>query len=226
VFNINTGEVAFPAFYTSDTIDNYEVGWKTTLADGTLRFNGAAYFIDWADIQIDIFDPDLFGILLFTANAGEAEVKGIEGDFTWYATDQFALSGAFSFNDTELTSRVPAASNLFPAGTDLPLSPSFQGNLTGRYDFQIGDWESFAQLSVRHSGDSFTTLVVANAENLDSYTIVDASFGVDFDGWRVSLFLSNLTDERSELFKTIQDEIRRTVTSRPRTLSLKLSRDF
>ncbi|MFQ6004879.1 MAG: TonB-dependent receptor [Woeseia sp.] len=220
-----SGTVLFPAFYKSDTIDNYELGWKTTLADGTLRFNGAAYFIDWSDIQIDIFDPAI-SFLLFTANVGEAEVKGIEGDFTWYPTDQFTLTGAFSFNDTELTSRPSGADNLLPAGSDLPLSPSFQGNLTGRYDFQIGDWESFAQLSVRHSGDSFTTLVVANAENLDSYTIVDASFGVDFEGWRVSLFLSNLTDERSELFKTIQDEIRRTVTSRPRTLSLRLSRDF
>ncbi|MFQ5549482.1 MAG: TonB-dependent receptor, partial [Woeseia sp.] len=220
-----SGNVLFPAFYKSDTIDNYELGWKTTLADGTLRFNGAAYFIDWSDIQIDIFDPAI-SFLLFTANVGEAEVKGIEGDFTWYPTDQFTLTGAFSFNDTELTSRPSGADNLLPAGSDLPLSPSFQGNLTGRYDFQIGDRDAYAQVSVRHSGGSFTTLVAANAENLDSYTIADASFGVDFEGWRVSLFLSNLTDERSELFKTIQDEIRRTVTSRPRTLSLRLSRDF
>ena len=226
VFNIVTGELAFPAFFESDTIDNYEIGWKTTLADGRLQFNGAAYFIDWTDVQIDIFDADLFGILLFTANAGEAEVTGVEGDLTWYPTEQFSLSGAFSFNDTELTSRFPTASNLFPAGTDLPLSPSFQGNISGRYDFQLGGMDAYAQLAVRHTGSTFTTLVVSNAENLDSYTIADASFGLSMDRWNVRVFVNNLTDERSELFKTIQDEIRRTVTSRPRTLSVKLSLDF
>ena len=226
VFNQNTNEFAFPGFYKSDTIDNLEFGWKATLADGRFRFNGAAYFIDWADVQIDIFDANLFGILLFTANAGEAEVKGVEGDFIWYPTEQFSLSGAFSFNDTELTSRFATASNLFPAGTDLPLSPDFQGNLTGRYDFRIGDRDAYAQVAVRHSGSSFTTLVVANAENLDSYTMADASFGVLINDWDLRLFVNNLTDERPDLFKTIQDEIRRTVTARPRTVTLKLSRDF
>ncbi|MFQ6007243.1 MAG: TonB-dependent receptor, partial [Woeseia sp.] len=122
VIDAGTGEVLFPAFYKSDTIDNYEFGWKATLADGRLRFNGAAYFIDWADVQIDIFDPAI-SFLLFTANVGEAEVTGVEGDFTWFPTDNLTLSGAFSFNDTELTSRPSGADNLLPAGTDLPLAP-------------------------------------------------------------------------------------------------------
>lgn len=220
-----SGNVLFPAFYKSDTIDNYELGWKTNLVDGRLQFNGAAYFIDWSDMQIDIFDPAI-SFLLFTANVGEAEIKGIEGDVTFLATDNLTLSGAFSFNDTELTSRPSGADNLFPAGVDLPLSPSFQGNIVGRYDFQLGGMDAYAQLAVRHTGSSYTTLVVANAEDLDSYTIADASFGLNMDRWNVRVFLNNLTDERAELFKTIQDEIRRTVTARPRTLSVKLSIDF
>ena len=35
-----------PQIYKPDTIKNYELGWKATLAEGRLRFNGAVYFMD------------------------------------------------------------------------------------------------------------------------------------------------------------------------------------
>ena len=128
IIHRTTGEFVFPAFYDTDTIDNYELGWKTTLADGRLRFNGAVYFIDWTDVQIDIFDQSV-NRLLYTANAGQAEVIGLEGDFTYLASDNWTVSGAFSFNDTELTDRPVGADNLLAPGSDLALTPSFQGNL-------------------------------------------------------------------------------------------------
>lgn len=226
VFNIVTGELAFPASYTSDTIDNYELGWKAMLADGRLRFNGSAYFIYWSDMQIDIFDPDQFGLLLFTANVGEAEVRGLEGDLTWLATDNLSLSGAFSLNDTELTSRPSAADNLLPVGSDLALTPTFQGNLNIRYDFRLRDMDAYVQLSGQHRGDTFTTIDVGGREGLDSYMMGDVSFGLSMDEWNLRVFVNNFTDERSELFISSQDAFTRTVTARPRTLSVKLSREF
>ncbi len=225
VFFIQTGELAFPAFYHSDTIENYEFGWKSTLIDGRLRFNGSAYFVDWSDMQVDIFDPPVFGLLLFTANLGKAEVKGIEGDFTFLASESLTLSGAFSFNDTELTDSGNSEA-LTPVGSDLALTPTFQGNLNVRYDFDLAGMDAYAQLAVQHRGDAVTSIVVGDFFDLSSYTMADASFGVNMDKWRVKVFVNNLTDKRSELFKGDQDNIDRTVTSRPRTLSLKLSYDF
>ena len=37
--------------YHSDNLTNYEIGWKTTWLDNTLRFNGAAYWEDWENFQ-------------------------------------------------------------------------------------------------------------------------------------------------------------------------------
>ncbi len=225
VLDRNSGEFLFPGFYHSDTIDNYEFGWKSTLLDGRMRFNGSVYFIDWSDVQIDIFDQSI-SRLLFTANAGKAEVFGIEGDFTFLATDKLMLSGAFSFNDTELTERPAGANNLLPAGSDLALTPDFQGNLNARYDFDLGGKPSYAMLGVQHRGSTHTSVVVNADFPLESYTMADFSVGMNLDQWDVKLFVNNLTDKRAQLFISDQDDIARTVVSRPRTFGFKVSYNY
>ena len=63
-------------------ITNYEFGWKTTWNDGRLRFNGAAYFMDWESMQFTVYD---FAISTVgnTYNIGAAEIKGLEADVTY-----------------------------------------------------------------------------------------------------------------------------------------------
>ena len=218
-------DLFFPGYYNSDTIENIEFGWKTTLMDGRLRFNGSVYRIDWDNIQIDIFDQAI-NVLLFTANSGVAEVTGLEGDIILLATDNLTLNAAFSFNDTELVDRPDGASNLSPDGSDLALTPSFQGNFGIRYDFEVKGLDAYSILAVQHRGNTHTSVVVAEDFDLSSYTMADASFGFGRDNWKAGVFISNLTDKRSELFIGDQDDIVRTVTSRPRTIGVKLSYDF
>jgi len=226
VFDITTKQLAFPASYHSDTVDNYEFGWKTTFLDQTLRFNASVYYIEWSDMQIDLYDPARFGNLLFTANVGEAEVKGIEGDVSWLATSALSFQLAFSYNDTELTDRPAASDNLEPVGSELPLAPKFQGNVNARYDFVVAGLDAYAQLGVQYRDSTYTTLEVINAQDLDAYTIGDFSCGVKINDWNVKLLVSNLTNERTELFKSSQDGPVRTVTTRPRTVGLRLSHYF
>jgi len=85
-----------------------ELGWKTTLADGALRFNGSLYKIDWKDIQVSQFDSQNISILTLVDNGGDAEIMGIEGDLIWAVSDQLTLYAAASFNDTELVFVDPA----------------------------------------------------------------------------------------------------------------------
>ncbi len=37
--------------YEADTIDNFEVGWKTSWFDRMLRFNGSVYYEKWNKLQ-------------------------------------------------------------------------------------------------------------------------------------------------------------------------------
>ncbi|GIS25308.1 MAG: hypothetical protein CM15mP126_5510 [Gammaproteobacteria bacterium] len=78
-------------------------GWKTISKDGQLRFNGSAFMVDVAGLQSTIFDPSIVN-LFFSDNAADAEIKGVEGDFTYFTdVEGLSVAGAFSFLDTEIT---------------------------------------------------------------------------------------------------------------------------
>lgn len=209
--------------YDTDDVKNYELGWKTTLANNSLQFNGNVYFIDWADMQISRFDPQNVSILTFIENGADSEIRGVEGDVTWSATDNFTLSGAFSYNDTELTDVSAQIVELAPEGSQLPLVPEFQATLRGRYNWYLSGYHVFAQGALQYADESYSSLVAEERRKQDSYTTADASLGVNKDDWKAELFVENLTDERAELFINNQDDIRRIATNRPRTISLRVS---
>ncbi len=66
--------------FTPDYLTNYEIGWKTEWLDHHLIFNGAIYYEQWKNFQFGYIGE--FGIGLI-ANAGNAEVKGAEGQLQW-----------------------------------------------------------------------------------------------------------------------------------------------
>jgi len=221
----NRNEVP-PPTYVSDEVTNIEVGWKTTLADGTVRFNGSIYQIDWDNLQVGVTDFDCCGVLTFVLNVGNAEIKGFEGDLTWLPTDNLTLAAAWSMNNTELI-RVPDnVSNLAPVGSDLALAPELQYNLSARYQWELGDKNAHAQLVVAHTDKQFSSVVVANRFEQDSYDTLDGAIGLSTDNWGVELFAENLTDERAELFINALDTDLRITTNRPRTWGVRVSYDF
>ena len=220
---------AFPtvsATYETDDVVNYEFGWKSWLLDGTLQFNGNAYFIEWTDMQVSRFDPVNVSILTFIENAADSEILGMEADLVWLATQNLTLFGAFSWNDTELTDIKAEAVEIAPKGSELPLTPEFQGTLRARYDFSLAAYDAYWQVAGQYAGSSYSSIVVQEREKQDSYSTVDAAIGLGRDGWTVEIFGQNLTDERAELYINTQDDIRRITTNRPRTYGLRLSYQY
>ncbi|MEX2124454.1 MAG: TonB-dependent receptor [Woeseia sp.] len=227
IFFVETGELAFPAAFESDTVDNYELGWKLTLLDSRVRWNGAAFFLEWTDQQVTIFDPPIYGITAFTANLAGSEVKGIESDFTALLTDNLTLQGAFTILDGEITD-LPGtgAEGLRPVGSDLSMVPDFSASLNFHYDFQLMGRASFWALGASHTGSMIQGLTVADSENLDAYTLVDASIGISFEQWQLRLIGSNLTDERPELSIDDDGGPIRIRSTQPRTLAVRVSYEF
>jgi iron complex outermembrane receptor protein len=227
IFFVETGEPAFPASFRSDLVDNYEFGWKTTMLDNRVRWNGAAFFLDWSDQQVGIFDPPIYGITAFTANLAASEVKGIETDLTALLTDNLTVQAAVTFLDGEIT-ELPGtgAEGLRPVGSDLSRVPKFSGSLNFRYDFQWAERESFWTFGATHTGSMINGLSASNSLTLDSYTLMNASIGVNFERIQVRLLGSNLTDERPELGKVDRGGPVRIRSGRPRTLALRAYYDF
>ncbi len=212
--------------YDTDDVVNYEFGWKTQWMQNRLQFNGGAYFIEWTDMQVSRFDPANVSILTFIENSANSEIRGIEGDLAWTATQNLTLFGAFSYNDTELTDVSARIVELPDEGAQLPLTPEFQGTGRARYDWFAGGFDLWVQGAVQYAGETFSSLIVQEREKQDSYTTADLSAGIGRDNWNLKLFAENVTDERAELFINSQDNIRRITTNRPRTMGMELSVDF
>jgi outer membrane receptor protein involved in Fe transport len=223
-----TPSYCIPLQYQSDELTNYELGWKAELFDRTLRFNGALYMIEWDGIQVGHIDSQNIDFLTIVDNAGDAEITGIEGDVVWLATDNLTLFGAFSYNDTELTSINPAFDfAVTDVGSQLPLAPELQFSVRGRYEWDLFSGLGHVQLAARYADEAYSSIidVPPRREEQDSYMIADASMGYSTDNWRVELFVNNLNDERAELHINTLDGSRKITTNRPREIGLRLSYD-
>ncbi len=120
----NTQQWCFPTSYESDDLTNIEVGWKSTLMDGRMQFNGAIYQEQWDNAQTILFAPQLgFPNLTANLNGPEYEVNGIEVSFVVAPVDGLTITAAGSYNEGELKNSPQVISNN-------PASPTFGQPIT------------------------------------------------------------------------------------------------
>ena len=137
-----------PATAVTDTLENIEVGFKGDIGD-RFRLNATLYQSDISDLQVSRFDPSNVAFLFFIENVGDAEITGLDADFTWVPTDNLTISGAFTFLSTELTAINPQLDGIaVPVGSDLPFAPDFGGNIRARYDWQQGASDMYVSAAV------------------------------------------------------------------------------
>ena len=101
--------VVLPIF-EEETIDAYEVGLKTDLADGRVRLNGAAFFYTYDNLQYQATDPEVFqgGV----GNIPESEIMGVELELGAFVTDSLIFDARLAWLDTEITSSHLALDNV------------------------------------------------------------------------------------------------------------------
>ena len=211
----------------TDEVQNYELGWKLDLIDGQLRFNGSAFYVDITNLQTTIFDPSITN-LFFSDNAANAEIKGVEADFTVapYALPGFTFAGALSILDTEITEVLTPTDDVV-AGEPLAFAPEFQGNARIRYEFDLSSTlEAYVQPQVTYSAKKFTDIIEINKLELDSYTVVDLAAGIVADQWRFEVYGENLTDKRAQISGNFVNDRERITVNRPRTVGIRVSYDY
>lgn len=204
--------------FGADHLTNYEIGTKNTFFDRALTLNLTAFWEDWNGVQVTYQVPGGSGVSQIT-NAGGARSRGLEGDFTYRDPSGFSLTGAATYTDAVLTSPLftgnkdakgnPVPSS--PAGTRLPLTPQFKGDLIGRYEFQArNDTRAHFQLAGAYLGKRISTIVVADDAlfgDLPGYFTLEASFGAERGNASVELYARNLTDARGQQSRAVECNI-------------------
>ena len=210
----------------SDEVTNTEFGWKTILKDGQLRFNGSVFMIDVEGLQSTIFDPSIVN-LFFSDNAADGDIKGVEGDFTYFANKEgLTVAGAFSLLDTELTRKLVPTDDVV-VGSDMAFAPGMQFNLRARQEWGMSNGNiGHAQVQLTHSDESYSDIMEPNKALQNSYTTVDLRFGMSNDEMTAELYIDNVTDERGEISNTFVFDRQRVSYIRPTTVGIRYKKNF
>ena len=224
--------------YTSDSLTNNEIGYKTQFFSHRLTLDGAFYDEEWSNVQDRLFDPQGgFGNLAFTVNGPDYRVLGTELQATARATENLTLYGGFSLNDTrQLTSPPVTAANgaVLPnsvgifgnIGDTLALSPIFKGNVRARYEFYYRGYQPFFQIGGQYTGHSHSAVSNFNNFYMAPYAQMDVSAGFNRGPLRVEAFCANCTDTRGQQFISAAQFVQSVIVTRPLTAGLKVSYTF
>ncbi|HEY7887307.1 MAG TPA: TonB-dependent receptor [Steroidobacteraceae bacterium] len=172
-----------PRSYTSDNLTNNEIGWKTEFLDHRLQWNGAVYYDNWTNVQVEFFNPGVVGNIFYDTNGQDFLIKGIETSFVARLMTGLTLQGAADWNKSSQTNSpalidnnpadagnvgkpitqvcpagvCSAVSNPFgPIGAPSANAPPMQFSLRARYDWLINDYVPYVQIGVRHTAHSFS----------------------------------------------------------------------
>lgn len=201
---VNRKEASGP--YKSDTLSNFEIGWKTSWAGGTVRWNGAVFYEKWKDMIFSLARPGDNGVNSL-ANVGGAESKGIESDIV-LRLGQLEITGSAAYIDAQLTEDFIEANSagaqtiVAPKGTRLPVQPKFKSTLAARYNYTIGSSDAFVQATMNGQSGTRTFLLTRDNNatgNTSGFTTFDFSAGIKLGEFSIEAFIDNAFDKRGIL---------------------------
>ena len=210
---IGTTRTLFP--FKPATLENTEVGMRSDLAGGKVRFNATVFHTIWADLQAAgvVTDPTT-GVqipTLLTTNVGEAKAEGLEVEMTFLPTANLAINVGLGLLDTSYTTIKPGTFSghlPFTTGLEFADAPDTSytiglqhtanlksgGSWTTRldYNYQGQFWRSEPFLRV-----SGYQAVPDGYEEAGDWGITNLRFTYEpSDGaWAASFFGTNLTNE-------------------------------
>jgi iron complex outermembrane receptor protein len=232
-----------PFKFEPDTLTNYEVGWKSTLLDKHLQWNGAFYLMPWKNYQSLLFDPNVCATSSFDANIGNAKIYGSETDIKWAPNSRLSMDISLSYNDSRIvTDDYYSAASIKQGlggfdvrpGERLPYVPYFDWSGNVRYEAPIKDtlhW--YGQYDVSHKGDMFNNLQASGSNGLPyvlqpGYSIMNVRFGLTRadQGWTTELYITNLTDKNAVIYTNEGNFDLRQTVNEPRVFGARLTYRF
>lgn len=233
---VNANDLIIPYGASSDDLTNYELGLKGRWLNGKLTAHLAAYYIDWKNIQVQANRTS--DSVQFATNIGAARSKGIEFEIAAVPATGLTIGLNGSVNTAKVTKLSAAEAAISGAVKGARLSsPRFQGSVFAQYWFELmPELDGFATANWQHVGSfpsSFPNVpgapnrVSPTYGTTDSYSNVNASFGVTKGNWTATAYVENLFDDHSITY--IHPEAflaSRFGTMRPRTAGIRIGYEY
>jgi iron complex outermembrane receptor protein len=192
--------------YGDETLHSIETGFKSTWADGRTRFNGTFFYYDYSDYQAFLF-TGVGGVVI---NA-DAETIGAELELQTTPIDNLDILLSLGWFDAEVQdvpSRTAVPGEAATCTSSSPVScrdvdpvyaPEVQASGLIRYAWPAFGGMMSIQGDASYSDSFFYNLRNFDADQFDSYTLVNAALGWTSpeEHWDVNLAVRNLTDEHA-----------------------------
>jgi outer membrane receptor protein involved in Fe transport len=194
----------------SETIQSYEVGFKSELLDRRVRLNGAAFTYEEKNPQFSAIGGATNGTLLINADKGKA--YGVELDGEFKVTENLLLTAGYSYAHTKIddnklavavcaqctvTDPLNGSGQALVDGNPFPNAPKYVVNFTARYSVPVGDGELFAYTDWFKQG--YTNLFLYESKEFNSKGAFEGGLKLGYakaDGaYEVALFARNITNE-------------------------------
>ena len=178
--------------YTSDQIENYELGIKGLAFDRRFQFSSAIYQIDWTGVQASVYMPSCG--FSYTANAATAESRGIEFESTTLLTDTLQLQINGAYTDSEMTSDVPALGA--ESGDSMTMVPEYNFYVALDQQVTLFGRDGSVRLDVAGYGEYKSHFNTLETDVAPAYETVNLSANMWVnDNARVGVYINNLLDE-------------------------------
>ena len=196
-------------FYDPEIIENWEIGVRADLLDGSLRANVTYFNTDWLGIQYlgTVIDraTGIEATELVLQNTANGTAEGVEFELTYLPTDNLTLSANLGFLDTAYTSINPGAP--LPKDSEFARAPETTYMLSAQYDWenvfggslmtriQSNYWDSYWRASTLELRQNFQGLV-SDSPAGDLWVSNARAVWTPSDGnYEITLWANNLTDE-------------------------------
>jgi len=226
-FNTEANTLAiFQAGYDPETVDNYEIGFKSDWLDRRLRVNVSAFNMKYKDKQeqyADLsFNPARFNIY----NAGRATMRGIEAEVQARPTDWLSLGANYSYLDAHYDEFViPGGVNY--TGNRLGSAPQDKFAVNGSIDIPVGAVRVIGNAVYSYTGGYYTGAAKDPGLYVKSYDLVNGQIGIASrdDRYRIAVFARNLLKKDYLLIPSTQT-VRAEYLGEPRTIGVTVNGKF
>lgn len=180
--------------YKPERLISYEAGFKSSLLDRRLRFNGSTYYYDYHNYQA----AQWTGISSIIINA-DARFYGFEAELAGSVTPDIdvSLNGAYQHN---VVKNVPVAGGFRDVSTTFAPKWTTSGLIRYTYPVTVAGGRIAVQASGNYQSMVWQNLNNFDANRLRGYFTADARLGWTSEGerYQIAVFAKNIFNKRYE----------------------------
>jgi len=199
-----------PNVFKPESVDTYEVGVRTNLANRKVQVTAAVFYNKYKDLQVTRGGtPGVIQLVYF--NAGKARTYGAEASVAWQPSKIFSFSANLGYLNAKYikfaTTGLPSlgVAPFDVSGNMMPFSSKWQGSVTASLDAPVNDdFNAVASILYSYQTKYFTELTDDPRVGQKAYSLVNIRAGVKTSDGRLGAYLSvrNLFNKLYKVYGT------------------------